>query len=245
MSNEGATPELQTGRSGIVFICTGEFYTDRALEAAESVRRSNPRIPMVLFTDQTIRSELFVSIERITDPHMRSKIDYLDKSPFDLTLYLDTDVRVIGDISDMFGLLEKYEMAGAHVRARAKPRRLKSWRLSLPRTFPQINCGVLLYKKCEATSRLFRDWQAAYREAKLEGDQLTFRETLWRSDVKFYVLAPEYNMRSSALLTLLSKEPRPVILHKRSYHFGRWVLFKNWLKTRGRPGARPISARRQ
>jgi hypothetical protein len=245
MSDINTASGPEAGRSGIVFICTSAFYADRALEAAASVRESNPQIPMVLFTDQDIQSDLFVSVEKIKDPHMRSKVDYLDKSPFERTLYLDTDVRVIADISDMFRLLEKYEMAAAYIRARAKPRRLKSWRLSLPRAFPQINCGILLYKKCEATSKLFREWQVAYREAKLEGDQLTFRELLWESDVKFYVLASEYNMRSLALLTLFTKEPRPLILHKRRYHFGQWVRFRHWLKTRGKQGGGPVSARRQ
>lgn len=231
-----------SSHSGILFICTGLFYLERALEAANSVRRSNPRIPMVLFTDQEFSSDLFLSVVRITDPHMRSKVDYLDKSPFERTLYLDTDVRVVGDITELFSLLDKFEMAGAHIRARAKAGRLRQWRHPVPKSFPQINCGILLYRKCANTSKLFADWQVAYREAKLEGDQLTFRELLWQSEVKFYVLAPEYNQRAARVRSLFSKEPAPVIVHKRRYHFGYWVRFKNWLK-HGR-GLRSLSARR-
>jgi hypothetical protein len=138
------------------------------------------------------------------------------QSPFANTLYLDSDVRVVGDLHDLFRLLDQYEIAGAHVRYRSSPRRLGKHQLDIPQAFPQINCGVLLYKKCPAVDALFQSWADIYREGGFTRDQIPFREALWQSQVKFYAFASEYNTR--AVPVFPSKNPLPVILHINALH---------------------------
>lgn len=223
-------------KRGVLFIVTGEFYTGRAVAAAHSVAKSNPDIPIALFTDQTVTDPVFTIVGRIENPHPRSKVDYLNASPFEHTLYLDSDVRVVDGLDDLFRLLERFELAAAHVRYRFNKRRLRIWNLDLPRSFPQLNCGVLLYRNSPDVKKLFADWSSAFQTGNFKQDQFTFRELLWLSSVRFYVFGPEYNTRSLRYSLWRSKEPQPVILHLAGYHarssLGRFVTSMKLLPTR-------------
>ncbi len=207
---------MHSNDSGVLFVVTGAQWTKAATEAARSVAAANPWLKIGIFTNQEEVDPLFHFVGRIHQGDIRCKHEYVGRSPFAQTLYLDSDVRVVGDLKDIFRLLERYEMAGAHVRYRSSPRRLGKYQIDIPQAFPQINCGVLLYKKCPAVDALFTSWTELYREGGFTRDQIPFREALWRSQVKFYVLAPEYNTRNIPLLP--SKNPLPVILHINALH---------------------------
>ncbi len=197
--------------SGVLFVVTGEHWTWAATEAARSVAASNPWLKIGIFTDQPEVAPLFHFVGRILPGESRRKHEYVVRSPFARTLYLDSDTRVTSDLADMFRLLDRFDVAGVQVRYRSSPRRLGRHTVEVPQAFPQINCGVLLYRKCPATDALFRLWIELYREGGFTRDQIPFREALWRSDARFYALAPEYNTRNVPLLP--RKGPLPLILH--------------------------------
>ncbi|HUQ35396.1 MAG TPA: hypothetical protein VM144_03370 [Aestuariivirga sp.] len=204
-----------------MFVVTGHHYTSAAADAARSVAETNPWLKIGIFSDQDIADPIFHFVGKIEGDDSRRKHEYVSQSPFANTLYLDSDVRVVGDLRDLFQLLERYEIAGAQVRYRSSPRRLGKHQLDIPQAFPQINCGVLLYRKCSAVDALFQSWADLYREGGFTRDQIPFREALWRTQVKFYAVAPEYNMRSIPLLP--SKNPLPVILHINALHSPSWL----------------------
>lgn len=217
---------MTSNSKGVLFIVTGHHYTAAAAEAAESVRRTNPTLQLGIFTDQDIVDPMFEFVGRIDGLGARRKHEFLGNSPFAQTLYLDSDVRVTGDLGDLFRILEHFEIAGAYVRYRTLSKRLKSHTADVPHAFPQINCGVMLYKKCERVDALFRAWIDLYHEGGFTRDQAPFREVLWQSDVRLYILAPEYNMRDIPFWP--TKEPLPKILHIKGFHaksaFARWRL---------------------
>jgi hypothetical protein len=207
--------------SGVLFIVTGAHFTAAAGEAARSVAQFNPWLKIGIFSDQDVTDPVFSFVGKIQGEDSRRKHEYVGLSPFAKTLYLDSDVRVIDDLSDLFRLLERYEMAGAHVRYRSVPKRLRKNKLDLPQAFPQINCGVLLYRKCERVDKLFQSWIDIYRDDGFTRDQIPFREALWLSDVKFYAFGPEYNMRNIPFWP--SKSPLPLILHIHAFHSKSWL----------------------
>jgi len=208
---------METKR-GVLFIVTGEFYTQCAIRAAYSVAKTNPTLPIAIFTDQTVADPVFTSVGQIDNPHFRSKVDYLNRSPFEQTLYLDSDVCVLDRLDDLFRLLERFELAAAHVRYRFSLKRQKTWNLELPKSFPQLNCGILLYRNAPDVTKLFNDWSKAFQSGNFKEDQIPFRELLWLSKVRFYVFGPEYNTRLLSYGVLPSKYPQPVILHLAAYH---------------------------
>jgi hypothetical protein len=59
-----------------------------------------------------------------------------------------------------------------------------------------------------------REWQRRYDEAGKLRDQPTLRDLLWASDLRFYVLPPEFNLRRVTVLDAWEPlDARPTILH--------------------------------
>lgn len=230
---------------GVIFVATGALYIKNAIRAARSLRQYNPEIPIHLFTDDEGKTTLerlsdnpFAAFSLIPDPHRRSKIECMGNSPFDRTLYLDTDTKVGGDIAQMFKVLDKYDIALCHEHRRSVEKMAVKWRIALPNSFPQFNSGVVLFRKNTEMSAFFEQWRENYQEAGIKQDQVTLRELLWTSDVKLFVLPPEYNiryMKYALLWTPLEVIPR--VYHLRRYHLSLLLrlwdplrLLKNYLK---------------
>ena len=106
---------------------------------------------------------------------------YID-TRFQRTLYLDTDIRVVADISEMFDILDRFDIAIAHAHARNRKETKTVWHFQIPDAFPQMNGGVLLFRSSPTVLDLLRAWQRAYHSAGYAKDQVTLRELLWLSD---------------------------------------------------------------
>jgi hypothetical protein len=216
---------------GVLYVATGKKYIQSAIRSARSVRKHNPGFQIHLFAnweecgvDFNHSREPFTSIESIDAPHSRSTVDYSIRTPFDRTLYLDTDTRVLDDISPLFDLLDRFDIAAAHAPNRIT--RLMNWRVPVPISFPQFNCGVLLYKRSEKVMKFLQDWIDAFHQAGFLSDQITFRELVWLSDLRIATLAQEYNLRQlKYFLVWGGREARPKILHLAMFHQNPfWVL---------------------
>jgi hypothetical protein len=209
-----------TAERGAVYVATGAPYVEAARHSAASLRRNNPELQVALFTDQAITDPVFDIVEIIDNPHARSKTDCLGRSPFSQTLFIDCDTRIVGDLTGIFRLLERFDLAVAQ-RPR-QPRRTARgalWRHDVPRHFPEYNTGVILYRRTPEVLDFFRDWKAAWLELGRGGDQITFRELLWASDLRLATLPREYNTRRYHLIDRLTRSgPPPVVLHLNRFH---------------------------
>jgi hypothetical protein len=206
-------------KDGVIFVATGD-YSRAAVKAAESVRKFCPTLGLQLFTDHAdVPTGAFDRVSPIKNPHMRSKVDFLPHTIFERTLYLDTDIRIVEDIREIFSLLDRFDIAVAHAHARNQPSTNDLWRCRIPESFPQMNSGVILYKNTPPVMRMLTDWGISYHEAGFKKDQVTLRELLWSSDLRIATLPPEYNIRSSKYLKVwVPKEARPKILHYARFH---------------------------
>lgn len=215
-------------KQGVLYIATGREHIEAALRSAESVRHKNPDLPIHLFADWqqqkfklNINPGPLTSWENIDNPHRRSKVDHMINTPYNKTLYLDTDTRVLCKLDDLFDLLERFDIALSHAHNREIPEKQKKVKISVPNSFPQFNSGVFLYNKNPRTSKVFKQWQKWFYETKLQTDQNTLREVLWASDLRIATLPPEYNVRFIKYLFIWSKqEAQPKILHLRHYRQG-------------------------
>jgi hypothetical protein len=222
---------------GILYIATGEKYVRAAIRAAKTVRKHSPSLGIHLYTDVQNYAGFrfedspfpFTSAGTIENPHRRSKVDYMSRTPFEHTLYLDTDTALNADISDMFRVLERFDIAIAHAMHRHSPNSLVPWRIELPEAFPQYNSGVVLYRKNTAVLQLFEDWGYHHKEAGHRHDQPTLRELLWLSDLRIATLPPEYNVRYLKYHFLWSKsEAVTKIFHLKQFHIG----WRPWFRRR-------------
>ncbi|MCT4558255.1 MAG: hypothetical protein N4A61_09365 [Pelagimonas sp.] len=199
---------------GVLYIAWGAAHVDVARRSAASVKASNPELGTAIYCAADDDTSGFDQAFVVPEGLARPKVDLLPDSPFDETLYLDNDTLVRQDLGSLFDLLQKFEICGAHVMLWHRPRHNKKWKHDVPESFPEINCGVLLYRKSERTTSFFRDWSAAFVEAGFRVDQVTFRELLWQSDINFYVFPPQFNKRIFEASELIySDQPRARILH--------------------------------
>jgi hypothetical protein len=227
-------------KRGVLFIATGEKYVRAAKRAAHTVLKNCPDLPIHLFTDSKCRDSFFnnssfpfTTVGIIDNPNSRSKTEFMARTPYDLTLYLDSDTAVKKNITDMFRILERFDIAMAHAQHRSAGN-LKPWRITLPSAFPEYNSGVVLYRKSPFVIKVLEDWgnhfktdwiEAGIRNEQLDHDQTSLRELIWLSDLRIATLPPEYNVRYLKYHFLWSKaEAETKIFHLKQYHSG-WLLW--------------------
>jgi hypothetical protein len=190
---------------GILYIAYGENFIKEALLSAQSVKQAMPDIDITMFADRDVESPHIDNLKIITVSHLRSKIDYMDESPYDYTVFLDTDTIVDHDISDMFEMLDVFDVVICHDLARKR----KKYTTTIPEygaapyAFSEVNTGVMGYKKSVQANRLFARWKEYfYRYFHISPwDQPSFRASLWegcKEGLKLYILPVEYNIRSKA-----------------------------------------------
>ncbi len=198
---------------GVIYVAKGAAYLDLAQRSARSLRTLNPGLEIDVFTDLAPEPGLFDRVLPIPDG-ATAKLASLGASRFERTLYLDCDTLCLAPLGDLFDVLDRFDLAVAHDVRRTSGLIRTGTGEKVPYAFPQMNCGVLLYRRSEPMARFLAEWQAAYRAAGLDRDQPSFRDVLWRSDLRFYVLPPEFNLRRVTELDAWEPlDARPTILH--------------------------------
>ena len=207
-------PGQQTQR-GVMYVAWGKDHVDVARRSAASVKRSNPGLGTAIWCHADDDTSGFDQAFVVPDGLKRPKVNLLAQTPFSETLFLDNDTIVRADLSSLFALLQRYDMCGAHVILWHRPRHLKRVSTDIPETFPEINTGVLLYRRCDAVTRFVADWAARFEASGMRVDQPSFREALWLNDeLRFNVFPPQFNKRVFEASELIwSDQPRARILH--------------------------------
>lgn len=94
---------------GIVYIALGEQHLKLAIESAKSVLKFNPTVNIKILAD-SLDSDLITDVsylaifrsgwkKHVLVAFLKTQLNIY--SPFDVTLYLDNDIRCVGDISDI------------------------------------------------------------------------------------------------------------------------------------------------
>ena len=203
--------------TGVIYVAKGPAYFELALASAHSLRDMNPGLAVDIFTDQpglAAAAGLFDRILPLPEPPLRAKIVCLPMSRFARTLYLDCDTLVVKPFGDLFAILDRFDLAVAHDVRRVSPLIREGHAEKTPYAFPQMNCGVLLFRRSSATAAFFAEWSRRYLEAGKARDQVTFKDLIWSSDIRFYVLPPEFNLRRVTMLDAWEPlDALPTIIH--------------------------------
>src|SRR3989344_5140172 len=187
---------------GVIYIATGDKSIKEALYSAKSLKLKSPQLEITLYTDQEVKERgLFTEIIRIPNifkdtTKFLGKIKILQNSPYQKTLYLDSDTYILEDITELFVLLEKFDIAMAHAKQRNYLKEISPrYRGGMPESYPEHNTGVILYKNNKIVKKLFEDWERFYINNPVPHDQPGLREALWKNALKIATLAPEYNLK--------------------------------------------------
>jgi Nucleotide-diphospho-sugar transferase len=203
---------LPEPRDGFIFAATGEKYTGLARRAAQNLRHVMPQAPIDLFTDQPVEDPTFDRIHPVTAGFFRPKMEAIANSRFERTVYLDSDCIALTDLSELFTVLDRFDIAGAHMQYPNTT--LAIGDQTIPDSFPQINAGVLAVKRSPATQNLIRDWGNIVRDTGASFDQPSLRRLLWDSDLRLAVLPMEYNFKCMTFIEVLDSRHRaPKVMH--------------------------------
>jgi hypothetical protein len=193
---------VQLDRSvGIIYAAIGARFVPEASLSANSVRRFLPDVPICLFTDQPIEvAHGFDEIVQLAAPHPQAHINKLIammQSPFEKTLFLDTDTYVCADISDLFAVLERFDIAMTQERAY---RDIFPANTGVPDAFVAFNQGVIAFKRSDAVREALQEalrWTERLhaRSGVYPYDQAPSRIALFYSGVRIATLPLEYNCR--------------------------------------------------
>jgi len=194
-SNVGNSGPLS--ERGVIYVASGEKFVTEAEGSLATLRTTNPSLPAMLLTEEMPRRPHLWN-EVVVDPALkgmrnRAKL-HMDRAPWQKCVFLDTDTRVCADLSAAFTLLDRFDFAGEHGHGGHHYEYP-----GLPTAFPEINSGVLFWRKNGATQSLFAKWRELYDADPIEyggrrWDQKSLRIAVWLSDVKFVNLPRAYNL---------------------------------------------------
>ncbi len=202
MGDQDRPQPIQPDRSvGIIYVAIGARFVPEASLSAKSVRRFLPDVPILLFTDQAPEiNGGFDEIIQLSAPHPRAHINKLiamTQSPFEKTLLLDTDTYVCADISDLFAMLDRFDIAMTQDRAYRDDFPTNT---GVPDAFVEFNHGVIAFRRSFAVREALKEslrWTERLRTCSgvYPFDQAPLRIALFHSEVRIATLPLEYNCR--------------------------------------------------
>lgn len=193
--------------TGVIYIATGKRFIEEASNSAASLKSFMPGMHITLFSDEDVGRPCFDNVVRITAPRngFFDKILNMSCSPYVNTLFLDADTYLCRDISEIFELLDRFDIAASHAAYRT------TYHIDeIPDCFPEFSSGAVLFRQSPRMKQLFSTWLALYeRDLKRDlqwvhplqdtlfngdlPDQPTFREAIYQSDLRVATLPPEYH----------------------------------------------------
>lgn len=185
---------MNTKKIGLILCAGGKSnYIDEARYAARSVKCYMPHLPIALFTDQEVRKgrEFDYTFQSNDYDHpQKLKMHGMLNSPFEHTLYLDSDTQTKGDFSELFRFLDFYDIGVTH-RVKCK------WPPNATPIFVDyvdhdcIQGGFLLFKKSSVARAFIQDWADAFfqtpgpliRPGTEFGDQIVMNR-IWQKHIR-------------------------------------------------------------
>ena len=202
---------------GAVHVAYGPRYISEAAISAASVRATNPEIRLGLLTDKIpdqahLWDEIWLAPNDEHRGGSKMKLQ-MHRAPWDQCLFLDTDTLIVGDLSPVFSVLDRFEFAGVQHSGG-----LHYSLPGLPSSFLEFNSGVLAWRREPRVLALFERWNTLYDElADQPGrvwDQKSLRLALYESDLRIACLPHGFNVMPYFPAII---EGEAVVIHGRNH----------------------------
>jgi hypothetical protein len=187
---------------GVLYAAHGEWHIQLARFSILSLGLWCPGLP-VATVGFDARGAVRLDAGRKIPPGWgcrRWKIGAFDLSPFERTIWLDADTVVNGDISELFGALDRCDLAAALDACSDFERAVHLGRNDQARTlaaaghlWPQLNTGVLAFKKTKGSKRFFRRWLQEWERGGGQQDQGAAVRAMVATHPTIFTLGPQWN----------------------------------------------------
>lgn len=180
---------------GILYFAKGEEFILEAELSAQRVKEMLDGPDITLISDISYESPYFDNI--IVDDSEFKKSDKprsLLRSPYEKTLYLDSDIWVEQSIMEVFDVLNQFDLGVVkdplepHIHSADKEHPIEG----VPEAFPEFNSGFIIFNQTPEVVNMFRDWLSRC-EPTDDRDQRSFRPALFHSNINMTALSPRYN----------------------------------------------------
>lgn len=213
-------------KKGIVYISFGSAAVASAAKSLDSIRKLGIDLPVVSIGSDAVPGTRFIrwagedpwqknpprKAESFLVGGIKSRINEL--SPFEWTLYLDSDTVVLQSIIPGFEYLNRYDICLVNHRdnicikdiwaqepyqdpAHANKLKEKSETMELvDGNTPLVNSGVIFYRKCEQTDALFANWYLEFQKYHCWDEQLSLHRAIHNcKGAKIYYLPEAWNKK--------------------------------------------------
>lgn len=221
---------------GFVYAATGAKWVHEANASAAQLRTVHDDIPRILYTNLPAVADRTVFDDVITVPEQtwvqtEVKLWSVARSPFERTVYIDTDTYVCADVTGLFDVLARFDFAAIPVPFQRPPHAGHFNPDDIPESFQSVNGGVFSFRRNDATARMLDEWWELFQDDKSRvgtaADQPSLRIALWRSDCRILQMPAEFNMRTLRYRAQPTVAVGPVrIIHGRPRDFD--ALARRW-----------------
>lgn len=144
---------------GVLYIAFGDKYRKECAVSIRSLKILHPELPICVVTDDEWQEEPEpdLVLERKAILNLGAKPTYMGDTPFEETLYLDTDTIVVKEILKVFDLLKYYDIG---INFRSQFLRSENYFL------PWCNSGVILFRRNKNIEETFKRWRVMFQEAE-------------------------------------------------------------------------------
>jgi hypothetical protein len=205
-------------KEGFLYVANRPKFIEEALISVRSLKRfNNEPVCLICATGlqtEGLRESFDVVLER-EDLHRYtylSKIIGMQNSPFERTIFLDSDTFITDKISELFELLDLVDLSTT---LEQKIHTSKLSNLKYRNIFPEFNSGVIVYRNTSIMKKVFSDWLQFCLDRKIGNDMPGLREAILINfeNIKFSLLPNCYNQHGFA--TMLQLDQKVKVIHER------------------------------
>lgn len=174
---------------GVIYIvCSSNRHFDEAIRFISSLLEHNQGTNITIITDMRREPSVDVNIREFHSPvyhPLKEKCRMMGESPYDKTLFLDTDTRMFGDVSPIFDYLDNYDLAVANAPDVDRDKERFSEEFFVDYKIPNIyNTGVVGFNNNDKVDKFFNLWWDRFKGvpskkvSTAHGDQIYFNNIL-------------------------------------------------------------------
>lgn len=191
----------QIAQNGIVLCAMGDQkFVTMCETLIRDINALMPDVPVFVYTDRdTILGKniwLHRGEFRREEKHV-CKIESCRKSPFERSIFVDVDSRIVRPIQELFDLVSNHDIGLCHSDGRAIMRDAE-W--TPQETGLPLSSSTLVFRRSPKIDRLFSRWLEVYKTRELpwtRGDQDCLSYVLHKDEsIRYAVLPHEYRMSS-------------------------------------------------